>query len=146
MMIDLRGADWPSAVDVMTAGQHIERAIHATTLSAFASALQAADVQLTHAAAYYGLLGDHERAAQVVAVQDQLAAMAAAAPSLGLAAAQQQLYAFQVSAVGRLWLQAEPGIPLWQLAVLSTAGSLAAIGIGWSVDAIWRRWERRHGR
>ena len=88
-----------SHVDILTAAQDMETAIHARSGLAAAAAIRSAQAQVLHAAAYLKLAGAPALSAQGAALAKQLAALAAAAAGKSgsaLAAYQgQTLYAFQ---------------------------------------------------
>lgn len=88
-----------SHVDILTAAQDMETAIHARSGLAAAAAIRSAQAQVLHAAAYLKLAGAPALSAQGAALAKQLAALAAAAAGKSgatLAAFQgQTLYAFQ---------------------------------------------------
>lgn len=88
-----------SHVDILTAAQDMETAIHARSGLAAAAAIRAAQAQVVHAAAYLKLAGAPALSAQGAALAKQLATLAAAAAGksgAALAAYQEQtLYAFQ---------------------------------------------------
>jgi hypothetical protein len=105
--------NFAAVVDIITAGQYLEQAIHPSvtpTADDMAAAIGRAAVQVQNAASYWSQEGDQERAQRATAVANQLAAWTANPPD------RQTLYLYQNSSMDDIYRDAEAsaaGIPSW---------------------------------
>lgn len=120
--------NWAAQRDIAREGDWIERAIHAATPTAAASAVQEGIRVLTHARTYWTADGHPREAARVQTVIDQLEGFAAEASTLtaaDLPAWQSKLYAYQENphAAWSLYLQASGQLDVALVAAAAVEGS-----------------------